>query len=236
MTTIIFVPGGWHNAFHLRLVTPQLEKLGYNVVPVELKTNTKSDPPPVLQDNVAAILAEMKSQVKADHDFILVGHSVSGHSITLAANRFLQTAPEAEKAHFKHFVFIACFLDSARLAPRLWVEAPIGEDLWVEAPKDPHHRFYGDMSVEEAQPYADALISNRAQWPPEFGSEYKRILGTYVLCTNDRAMPPDLQKLEAQECGMQVVELQSDHVCPDLFLSFVLTSSVSIPEPSAGVC
>ena len=211
MPTIIFVLGGWHNEFHLQPVLPYLQDYGYDVIPITLKTSIKSDPPPVLQDNVDHILSVVRTLVHEGNSFVLVGHSVAGHSITIAANDFLATASPPQRALFKHIVFVACFLDAARIGPHLTWASVDRDSLWVEV-HDAHATFYNDMSSEQAQPYVDALTANRAQWPPEISDQYKQVQGTFFQCSNDHAIPPDIQRLEAQEASMRLVELNSDHV------------------------
>lgn len=122
---------------------------------------------------------QMRSEVDAGHDFIPLAHSVAGHSTTSAANVFLNTATEAQQAHFKHFIFVACFLDSARLALHLWVA--IGWDLLVDAPQALASDSMVAKSPEDAQPFADALIANRASWPPDSPISTSRFLAR-MLC------------------------------------------------------
>lgn len=210
--TIIFVVGAWHTDFHLRLIKPDLEKYGYRVLPITLRTSIKSTPAPTLQDNAADILQAMQREADAGNPFVLLGHSVAGLSTTLAANEFLATATPQHKALFVHYVWIACFLNGHRIAPYLTWASTTEDGAWIEV-KDPHATFYNDMSIADAQPYIDALEANVAAWPPEYGDAYKSVQGTYLLCLNDRAIPPEeVQRLEAQENGMRIVELKADHV------------------------
>ena len=58
------------------------------------------------------------------------------------------------------------------------------------------------------------LDSNRAQLPPENISNLwkTQVKGTYFLCRKNMAIPPDLQRPEAKENGMELIELNMDHV------------------------
>ncbi|OBT56612.1 hypothetical protein VE04_03134 [Pseudogymnoascus sp. 24MN13] len=78
----------------------------------------------------------------------------------------------------------------------------------------PYDVFYNGMSPEAAAPFVGALDANRAEMPPDVGDLWRtKIKGTYFLCKNDKAILPELQRLEAEDCGMEIVQIEMDH-CP----------------------
>lgn len=214
--SIIFVAGGWHTEEHVKPITPHLEVHGYRVVPIKLQTSGQHDPLPTIQDNVAPIVSAVKSEIASGNKICLVGHSVSGQSCVLAANDFHATASETDKAKFVHIVFISCFLNPIR--------ATAGTDWYdintstmyahLRSPDEIYSVLYNDMPRAEAQPFIDALDSNRAQMPPDdIPDTWKQVQGTYFLCLKDKAILPEMQRPEAEENGMTVVEVEMDHCC-----------------------
>ncbi|OBT49354.1 hypothetical protein VE00_00400 [Pseudogymnoascus sp. WSF 3629] len=211
--SIIFVAGGWHTEFHLQPITPYLEAYGYRVVPVKLPTSGHHDPPPSIQANVTHIRAILQTEIDAGYSVCLVGHSVSGQSVALAANEFLASASAEESVRLVHIIFISCFLDGIRATEgSTWFTIDFATmDATVASP---YEVFYNSMSPEAAAPFVAALDSNRAEMPPDVGDLWRtKIKGTYFLCRNDKAILPERQRLEAEECGMEIVEIEMDH-CP----------------------
>ena len=212
--SIVLVAGGWHTEAHCAPVTPYLEKYGYRVVPLKLRTSGKHDPLPVIQDNVQPIVDTIKAEISAGYKVCLIGHSVSGQSCVLALNSFLSTASPPEKSQIVHLVFISCFLNGMRATAGLdWYTIDF-ETFWahLHTPHEIYATFYNDMDREAAQPFIDALDMNRAQLPPDDVPEtWKEVKGTYFLCLKDKAIAPERQRVEAEGSGMRVVEVEMDH-------------------------
>lgn len=212
--SLILVAGGWHTEEHVKPVTPHLEKHGYEVVPLKLQTSGQQDPLPVIQDNVAPIVSAIKAEIASGNKVCLVGHSVSGQSCVLAINEFLSTVLETEKAGLVHLVFISCFLNGIRATAGLDWYTIDTSTFWahLHSHDEIYSFFYNDMPRDEAQPFIEMLDSNRAQLPPDNIPEtWKSVAGTYFLCLRDQAISPEKQRVEAEESGMRVVEVEMDH-------------------------
>lgn len=214
--SIVLVAGAWHTEEHVKPITPSLKRHGYRVVPVKLQTSGQHEPLPVIQDNVAPISSAIRNEISSGNKVCLVGHSVSGQSCVLAANDFLSTAIAADKSKLVHLVFISCFLDGVRATEGLTWYTIDFSTMWahLHSPDEIYSVFYNDMPRDEAQPFIEMLDSNRAQLPPEGMAEtWKQVPGTYFLCLKDQAIAPDRQRVEAEESGMRIVEVEMDH-CP----------------------
>jgi pimeloyl-ACP methyl ester carboxylesterase len=213
-TSIIFVAGAWHTEFHVQPIIPYLETYGYRVVPVKLRTSGRQDPPPKVVDNIKQIRDILKTEIDAGYRVCLLGHSVSGQSVAAAASEFLATATTEEKSKLVHIVFIACFLNAIRATEGAqWYTFDFAT-MWVTV-NIPYETFYNNMDPKAAEPFVAALDSNYAQMPPDNIPDLwkTQVKGTYFLCKNDKAIPPDRQRPEAEENGMRLVELDMDH-CP----------------------
>lgn len=213
-TSIIFVAGAWHTEFHIQPIIPHLEAYGYRVVPTKLRTSSRHDPPPTIQDNIKHIRDILKAEIDAGYRVCLLGHSVSGQSVAAAASEFLASATTEERSRLVHIIFIACFLNAIRATEGAqWYTIDFAT-MWATV-DFAYESFYNTMSPKAAEPYVAALDSNRAQMPLEnIPNLWKtQVEGTYFLCRNDKAVLPDRQRPEAEENGMRLVELDMDH-CP----------------------
>ncbi|KAM0717633.1 hypothetical protein Q7P37_007485 [Cladosporium fusiforme] len=209
--SIIFVAGAWHTDFHLSPTLPFLKNRGYRVVPATLRTNLKLEPPPTIQDNIDHIATLIRQEIDAGYQLCIIGHSASGHPCLGAVSKFLETATPAEKQKLKHVILIASFLNAVRACEGLtWYNIDF-TTMWADV-VDPGV-FYNDMAPDAAKPFVDALVHNRVQMPADFSDAWRSVPGTFVLCKQDLAIPPERQRVEAEEGGMRIVEMEAGH-CP----------------------
>lgn len=209
--SIIFVAGGWHTDFHIRPIVPPLQELGYRVVPVSLRTSHKSSPLPTVPDNINHIQGVIEREVDAGFQICVIGHSVSGQSCAGALSKFLASATPVQRSNIKHAIYISCFWDPLKACDGLtWYDIDYAT-MWAKVVSP--EVFYNDMSPEAARPFVEALAENRAQLPPEIPDLWKSIPSTYLVCQDDLAMPPERQRVEAEENQLRMVEMASGH-CP----------------------
>lgn len=215
-TTLIFVAGAWHTQFHVQPLLPWMEKLGQRIVPLILKVNGITEPRATFQDSVDIILDAMKAEIRAGRDVVLLGHSAGGLVITAAANEFLTSATVTEeKSKLVKIIFLASFLNVPRaLTHSAWWQ-DIDKENGLLRPLHSAEVFYNDMSVEDSKPFVDALVPVVLhERPNEFATTWHQVSGkTFIVCTKDNASPPDNQRIEAEENGMEIVEFDGDH-CP----------------------
>jgi pimeloyl-ACP methyl ester carboxylesterase len=201
MAGVVLVHGAWHGAWCWDPVVEELRRGGVAVTAVEL-------PLTGLDDDVRVGRAAVEAM---GPDTVLVGHSYGGLVISGAA---------AGLPSVRRLIYVAAFLcqagdDAAALlaesgSPLLDSVAVSDTGVTVD-PLRAHHLFYGDSDEETAR----ALIARFRPMPLEPMVQgdhpaWTTIPSTYVVCTGDRALPPEFQRRMAGRAD-EVVEVPTDH-------------------------
>jgi pimeloyl-ACP methyl ester carboxylesterase len=210
--TVVLVHGAWHGAWCWAPVVTRLEDAGVPVLAIDLPGHG-DDRRPVVDlhghgDAVRAALDDIGGPV------LLVGHSFGGAAITDAG-----THPSV-----RHLVYVSAFCLDAH-------ETVVTNDLEGGAGTVLEHaiRFEADgtltvdpeLAVEAFYADCDPAVVPElvARLGPEhaagFGQSLRSVAWrerptTYVLCTDDRALLPELQRNLAARCD-EVVEIAASH-------------------------
>ncbi|MFJ3518752.1 MULTISPECIES: alpha/beta hydrolase [unclassified Streptomyces] len=198
MAAVVFVHGLYHRPEHFAAVAEQLQDAGTEVVVPELHRGS-------LLADTAAVQAAVDALQEPP---VVLGHSYGGSVIT-----GLRGA--------RHLVYLAAFVpDAGESAAGLGGASPQLQDAISPEP-DGSTRLhpdraaavlYGDCPEPLAARAVDLL---RAQAPgcgrgvPERHS-WKHTRSTYVVCAQDRAVDPGLQRTMATRCT-DVREWQTGH-------------------------
>lgn len=204
---IILVHGGWHGAWCWSALEPALRQRGVDVHAVEL-TSHGTDPATVGDLRSDADLVR-RTATDIGGPVVLLGHSYGGLVITEAAEGL---------DNVSQLVYMAAFFpeqgDSMRKltgggrAP--WLE--FSDGLMSVAPGWGRKLFYSDCTPEVAVdaesrllPQSAASFQQEVRWTP-----WRTIRSTYIVCTEDQAVPPDAQQRWASLVHERV-ELRSGH-------------------------
>jgi pimeloyl-ACP methyl ester carboxylesterase len=194
-----FVDGsGWEGVYKL------LKKDGYNVAVVQNPTIS-------LADDVAVTKRTIANQ---DGPVVLVGHSYGGAVITEAGND-----PKVAK-----LVYITAFApDKGESVSALLKTIPAGAPgtpilppqdgfLMLDKAKFPA-AFAGDVKPDEAAFMADAQVPWGVEALGGAISEaaWKTKPSWYMVTTEDKMIPPDLQRTMSKRTGATVVEVKASH-------------------------
>ena len=206
MSSVLLVHGAWHGAWCWEPVMEHLTDARAIDLPSDHRAGAGFD------DDVAAVrsaLDEMQAPVT------LVGHSYGGAVISEAGNH-----PSVGR-----LVFLAAFaLDAgetlmanasaqdpvASAAPPTALNAAMrieGDQVLVD-PEGARLAFYADCEtqpVDRLRPHAMGAFT-----VPVTSPAWKRSPSTYVLCTQDQAIHPDVQRFLARRCTT-TVELDASH-------------------------
>jgi pimeloyl-ACP methyl ester carboxylesterase len=207
-STVVLVHGGWHGSWCWAQVVPLLERRGISVRTVEL-TSIGADPddPPALSGDAAAVVAVL-DDIRAPA--LLCGHSYGGMVITQAA---------AGRKDVTRLVYLCAFMPDAgeslisiigERAP--WIVAhPDGR--WLPDLEQAAATFYADCDAEtqrastaRLRPMPTATIEE-----PVSSAPWREIPSTYVVCTQDLAIPVELQRERFAPRADEVVELEASH-------------------------
>lgn len=210
------IHGAAHGAWCWRDVIPALERLGHSARAIDLPSHGADATP------VGAVTLEMYAEAitsALEAPAIVVGHSMGGFPISLAAER----APE----RFARLVYLSAYVPWPGLAlsemrklsshqpllPAI-VRAADGMSFTFDAALVPGI-FYPDCPGETVH-FAMQRLCPQAVAPSEtrvdLGDAYASVPRSYVICERDGAIPPDLQARMAVEFdSREVFRLPSSH-------------------------
>jgi pimeloyl-ACP methyl ester carboxylesterase len=217
---ILLVHGAWHGAWCWAALQAELDARGIASWAIDLPGHGLSTAP--LSDLHADADAVVGALAAIGGDgTVLVGHSYGGGVITEAATRAL-----AKGLPLAHLVYLAAFVPndgesvttSFTTLPR--EDTPLNRLIQrhddgtfscgpAEAATDV---FYGRCTAQQAEAALARLsrqtMASLAQ--PVHGTPRDAVPSTYVVCTQDRAVHPNHQRIMAERCGA-MHELATDH-------------------------
>ncbi|SPH24431.1 Pyrethroid hydrolase [Defluviimonas aquaemixtae] len=227
MARFLLVHGSCHGAWCWRDLVPALQALGHEARAIDLPAHGEDRTPATevtLDAYAGAILAAIEEPVT------LVGHSAAGYPITLAAAR----APEK----IARLVYLCAYvpapglsmIEMRRAGPRQPLKGAVSADpdgvTYLVDPDRAPVAFYNDCP-EEAVAYAvprlcpEPILPQATPLPPKTRPEVE---SHYIVCANDRTIPPDYQRqMSAAFPPGHVTELASGH-----------SPFFSIPDELAG--
>ena len=198
----MLIHGAWHGAWCWDAVVAALEARGVEVDAVELPLA-----------GYAADSETARAHIEAAGDGAVVcGHSYGGLVISRAASGLDNVA---------RLVYLAAFQTEADEDPNAMMAADpsplqtafvFGDDGLTVDPARLHEVFYADSDpavVAEIAPKLRPMPLTGEEWvAPE--PAWKQVPSTFVVCANDAAILPSLQRRMAAR-ATDVVELDADH-------------------------
>ncbi len=216
MASFLLIHGASHGAWCWRDVIPALEERGHTARAIDLPGHGADTTPRdevTLQSYVEAILGAL------DAPTIVVAHSMSGVPATQAADLH----PEK----FSRLIYLCAFLpgdgDSVTSLSRDWPDQPLNEAIRRD---EGGATFHFDPSLIREKFYHDcpaALIDRAARHltPQPISTQKERVTLTgtveqvprsYILCSQDMAVPPDHQRAMASVLPSdEVYDMSSAH-------------------------
>jgi pimeloyl-ACP methyl ester carboxylesterase len=208
--TYILVHGGWSGAWSWRDVGKELSQRDLPWTALDLPSSTRgAHPNTYLADDAQEVI----DVAKLDGTVVLVGHSYGGAVITQAADQIPNLA---------RLVYIAGLVPAlgqsaseakaeVDLMTRLDDAIERDGEFLVLNPLLAHAALYQDCKEKVA---AWAVSQLTPQTVASFRSPRSAfdvdVPSRYILCTDDNALDPTLQKVMSDRCT-EVVTLESDH-------------------------
>lgn len=210
LPAVVLVHGGMQGSWCWDLVVPELAGRGVKSVTADLPI---TDPAAGAAEYADAIVAAATGLPEV----VLVGHSMSGSALPIAAHR-LPTA---------HLVFVCAVLPIPGRS--IAEEFAADPDLASEAqaayrfdelsrfdmdPADAKRVFFHDCDPDLAEWAATRLRPQASKVAVETTPllEWPKVPCTYVLCTDDRSMPPQWARRAVPErLGVTPIELSGGH-------------------------
>jgi pimeloyl-ACP methyl ester carboxylesterase len=207
--TIVLVHGAWHGSWCWEELLPLLEERALTVRTVDLPS-VGADPESGadLSGDAAAVRALLD---QIDGPILLLGHSYGGMVITQAA---------AGHAGVQRLVYLCAFmpdegeslLELTGGEPAPWIRL-LDDGLTLPDLEQAPAVFYGDCDPATAS-RATAAIRPMSAAPfvePVSEPAWRSIPATYVVCAQDGALPPELQRDVFAPRAAEVVELDRSH-------------------------
>jgi pimeloyl-ACP methyl ester carboxylesterase len=211
--TAVLVHGAWHDARCFDLVVAELERRGVRAIALDRPGHGASTEP---LGDLAGDAASVRAAVgDIDGPVVLVGHSYGGAVITEAG-----AAPNVA-----HLIYLTAFV--LDVGESVMHQEGVGDHAATElggaiafhddgtATIDTAQAvgiFYGDCDAATAQaataqlqPQSVATFAGTVTHAP-----WKDKPSTYVVCTDDHAIAPSMQRWLAQRCGT-VIEIDASH-------------------------
>ena len=217
--SIVLVHGAWHGSWCWQRVVPLLRQRGFAVRAVDLPS-TGIDPPPRadLSTDAAAVRKVIKEM---PGDVLVCGHSYGGMVIS----------HPAVGAHPRvgHLAYVCAFVPDRGQSlfsigdgkPAPWIRAD-ERGMTLPDPDQAADLFFGDCDPE-TQAWAIGRLRSQPAAPfaePIADPAWLRTESTYIVCTQDRVMPAELQRGLFASRTASVFELQASHSpflsCPGL--------------------
>jgi pimeloyl-ACP methyl ester carboxylesterase len=204
--SIVLVHGAFADATGWQKIILGLESKGFSVTAVQIPLRS-------LADDVATTVRALQSQ---KGDVVLVGHSYGGAVISGAG---------AASLNVKALVYVSAFApdQGEALGPLIESYPPSALPpalvpdsagfLYIDRTKF-REVFAADVSDSESaimaatqKPIASAIFGE-----PSADGAWKTVPSWYVVCKNDHAINPDLERFFAKRMSAKVIELEASHV------------------------
>ncbi len=211
--TVVFVHGGWSGSWTWQEVVKELDGRGVASVAVDLPSCSAADPAVDFRDDarhVRSVIDDVGGPV------VLVGNSYGGLPMTEGA---------AGHPSVKRLVYLAAQMPAVgqrdmggALAPELASAIRLRDDGLLEVVDvEAGLKVVMQQAPEHAK---DLFRTNIAGKAMSIGTDptatmsaaaWETIPSTYVVCSEDRAIPPELQREVAKARATEVIEWPSDH-------------------------
>ncbi|KAI3325351.1 alpha/beta-hydrolase [Xylariaceae sp. AK1471] len=221
---IIIVHGAWHSPVHYRKLIEPLRTQGYTVL-APTNASVGIDDSIVGKtyiDDVKRIHEALLPHLDAGREAVMVCHSYGAipGTASLEGQTVEERAARGLKGGVKEVLYYAAVAIPQRgmslhtLERFNWPEWHRQEgELRLLTPQS-EEIFYNDLPVEERRQIVASLLS-QSQASLVTEAHYApcdlKIPKTYVVCSQDKCIPPPSQLLMAQAAGAKVVEFDCGH-------------------------
>jgi len=207
-TTFIFVHGAFGSPAELAPAAPYLESRGHSVINVDLPSER---PDATLDDYADAVCRAME---RTSGRRILVAHSAGGATVLLVASRITVDRLVFAAAVVPvpgQSIYEAVGPDTQAAIMSVSVDNGDGtrsfdfEQLASLAPPDQREAYLAFLRTTQRK---QGMRAVNQPWP---GTGIPDVPRSYILCTEDKIIPPERQRAFAASLGGPPIEIASEH-------------------------
>ncbi|RAL13080.1 alpha/beta hydrolase [Aspergillus homomorphus CBS 101889] len=224
-TTILFVPGAWHNPHCYDKVIENLKETGYTTELVHLPSVGATVPVPDTSADISQIRNQIDRLAATGQKIIVVAHSYGGLVASEAIQHLDQASRQAQSltGGVTHLFLCCAFIvpEGRSLLAALGGTEPswfnVSPDRMTVTPIDPVNVFYNDLPEDEARAAVAMLRphSYRTLHSPCRFAAWRVVPTTYLYCEKDRAIPLSVQRRMVEEtargCAIRTETLDAAH-------------------------
>ncbi|BCI52179.1 hypothetical protein NIIDNTM18_14570 [Mycolicibacterium litorale] len=192
LPSLVLVPGAWHKPAHLQPLVDELDGIDTRTVALP----STGDDPAHLGDMYGDAAAIAEAVAAVDGPTVVLAHSYGGIPTTQALSGARNVRRIIYLAAFVLDVGESLFSVSGG-SPMGWAAAhrQCGGDGYLDVP-DPVEVFYGDVDAVTADRAVRQLgyLSYAAGRQVLTEAAWKTVPSTYIICEEDRALPPAVQE------------------------------------------
>jgi pimeloyl-ACP methyl ester carboxylesterase len=206
MNNIVLVHGTYVDGSSWSKVIPILQNAGHKVIAVQLPLHS-------LADDIATVKRAIDL---VGGPVILVGHSYGGFVITNAAYNNTSVKGLVYLAAFapNEGQSLSNFIDATKL-PKGFLVVDSGGFVYIN-PEMFAQAFAQDVDPAQAKvlaavqkPFNQSILAEKSG-PPA----WKQLTTWYQISGNDRAIPPDVERMFAKQINATTISLPSSHASP----------------------
>ncbi|PWY71011.1 alpha/beta-hydrolase [Aspergillus heteromorphus CBS 117.55] len=224
-TTILFVPGAWHNPDCFDLVVQVLEAAHYKTDKVHLPSVNAPTPLLDFAPDVTQIRTQIEKAADAGRKVLVVVHSYGA----LPANEAIRGLEMATRKSqglpggVSHLFFCCSFVipeGDSLISAFGGNDLPwflVAEDRLLVDPDTPEFVFYNDCEEGQTKSAVAALRTHSYQTflSPCTYAAWKHVPSTYLYCLRDEAIPMAVQRMMVEETAkgydMRTETLDASH-------------------------
>lgn len=214
----MLIHGAWNTSHSWARLVPFLEKKGHTVSCLNLP-GTPLNPKPGSEVSYQDYYHHVKQEVEKGEPSIIVAHSMAGIIATplqdelphLVPHLFLVAAFVAQGG--ESLLSLAMTQKGTEISSHLHLDFLSGTQTIDE--EGARKVFYNDCSqnivddeLKHLVPQPIAPMMTSISWKDSGKAKERR---TYIICENDKAVTPELQRQMASKLGCKIVSLNSGH-------------------------
>ena len=209
LATAVLIHGAWHGPWCWNKVVGGLEARGVPTLCIDRRRGDPLRGADDADENERMTRAQMAA---IEGPIVMIGHSFGGNALTVA--------PLGDE-RVKHLVYLTAMMPDSEGGYPPELVPPHLLDLLVPArdgsvtvkPESLRNTFYHQCSDEDYEFALASLVPDDlhgATITPPRALAYEKIPTTYVVCTQDRCLTPEGQRIQARRAD-RVVEWSTDH-------------------------